>query len=131
MTNLKIFIVVFVCFIVISSCKQQVSIDAFNFKTEKNIEVKNGAVVSASPIASEVGVSVLKQGGNAIDAAIATQLALAVVHPSAGNIGGGGFTIIHLKDGRNISLDYREMAPEKASRDMYLDSNGNPQMNLS
>jgi gamma-glutamyltranspeptidase/glutathione hydrolase len=78
-----------------------------------------------------VGVSILKQGGNAIDAAIATQLALAVVHPSAGNIGGGGFSIIHLNDGRNISLDYREMAPGKAFRDMYLDSLGNPQMDLS
>jgi gamma-glutamyltranspeptidase / glutathione hydrolase len=131
MAKLKLFIVISGCFVIISSCKQQSSIDAFNFKTEKNIDVKNGAVVSASPIASEVGVSILKQGGNAVDAAIATQLALAVVHPSAGNIGGGGFTIIHLKDGRNISLDYREIAPGKAFRDMYLDSNGNPQMNLS
>ena len=95
------------------------------------MEVKRGAVVSASPLASEVGVMILKEGGNAVDAAIATQLALAVVHPSAGNIGGGGFTIIHLKNGQNISVDYREMAPGKASRDMYLDSNGNPQMNLS
>ncbi len=131
MAKLKFFIAISGCFVIISSCNQQPSIDAFNFKTEKNIDVKNGAVVSASPIASEVGVSILKQGGNAVDAAIATQLALAVVHPSAGNIGGGGFTIIHLKDGRNISLDYREMAPGKAFRDMYLDSNGNPQMNLS
>jgi len=73
----------------------------------------------------------LKQGGNAIDAAIATQLALAVVHPSAGNIGGGGFSIIHLKNGQNISIDFREKAPGKASLDMYLDSNGNAQMELS
>jgi gamma-glutamyltranspeptidase/glutathione hydrolase len=131
MPRLKIFILIFGCYVFVSSCKEQPSINAFNFKTEKNIEVKNGAVVSASPIASEVGVSILKQGGNAIDAAIATQLALAVVHPSAGNIGGGGFTIIHLNDGRNISLDYREMAPGKAFRDMYLDSLGNPQMDLS
>jgi gamma-glutamyltranspeptidase/glutathione hydrolase len=131
MPRLKLFILTFGCYVFVSSCKEQPSINAFNFKTEKNIEVKNGAVVSASPIASEVGVSILKQGGNAIDAAIATQLALAVVHPSAGNIGGGGFTIIHLNDGRNISLDYREMAPGKAFRDMYLDSLGNPQMDLS
>ena len=131
MPRLKLFILTFGCYLFVSSCKEQPSINAFNFKTEKNIEVKNGAVVSASPIASEVGVSILKQGGNAIDAAIATQLALAVVHPSAGNIGGGGFTIIHLNDGRNISLDYREMAPGKAFRDMYLDSLGNPQMDLS
>jgi gamma-glutamyltranspeptidase/glutathione hydrolase len=115
----------------LSSCSQQTKIHAFDFKTDKSIEVKKGAVVSASPIASEVGVAILKEGGNAVDAAIATQFALAVVHPSAGNIGGGGFTVIHLKDGRNITLDYREMAPGKAFRDMYLDSNGNPQMNLS
>lgn len=120
------------CFsiLVASYCYSQ-KINAFHFTTNKNINVKRGAVVSASQIASEVGVSILKQGGNAVDAAIATQLALAVVHPSAGNIGGGGFTIIHLKDGRNISIDYREMAPGKAFRDMYLDANGNPQMNLS
>lgn len=117
--------------ILVASYSYSQKINAFHFTTNKNINVKKGAVVSASPIASEVGVSILKQGGNAVDAAIATQLALAVVHPSAGNIGGGGFTIIHLKDGRNISIDYREMAPGKAFRDMYLDANGNPQMNLS
>jgi gamma-glutamyltranspeptidase/glutathione hydrolase len=118
-------------FIFISSCGNQQKINAYHFTTKKEIEVKRGAVVSASPIASEVGVSILKQGGNAVDAAIATQLALAVVHPSAGNIGGGGFSIIHLKNGQNISIDFREKAPGKASRDMYLDSNGNAQMNLS
>jgi gamma-glutamyltranspeptidase/glutathione hydrolase len=119
------------CFAIIPPCSSQSVNNAFNFKTIKNIECKNGAVVSASAIASEVGVSILKQGGNAVDAAIATQLALAVVHPSAGNIGGGGFTIIHLKDGRNIAIDYREMAPAAAFRDMYLDSAGNPQLSLS
>jgi len=121
----------FIFSILVASYSYSQKINAFHFTTNKNINVKKGAVVSASPIASEVGVSILKQGGNAVDAAIATQLALAVVHPSAGNIGGGGFTIIHLKDGRNISIDYREMAPGKAFRDMYLDTNGNPQMNLS
>ncbi len=122
----------FLCFYaLISSCTHQQKINAFQFQTNKNIECKRGAVVSASPLASEVGVAILKQGGNAVDAAIATQLALAVVHPSAGNIGGGGFTIIHLRNGQNISIDYREMAPGKAFRDMYLDANGNPQMNLS
>lgn len=131
MAKIKIIFFIFFFYTLISSCSHQQKINAFHFKTYKNIIAKNGAVVSASPIASEVGVSILKQGGNAVDAAIATQLALAVVHPSAGNIGGGGFTIIHLKDGRNISIDYREMAPGKAFRDMYLDSNGNPEMNLS
>lgn len=74
---------------------------------------------------------ILKQGGNAIDAAIATQLALAVVYPGAGNIGGGGFLVAHLQNGKNISIDYREKAPAKSTRDMYLDSAGNPLMHLS
>lgn len=131
MNKLKIISFCVVGSFLLYSCSGQVKIDAYHFNTIKDIQVKRGAVVSASPLASEVGVSILKEGGNAVDAAIATQLALAVVHPSAGNIGGGGFTIIHLKNGKNISIDYREMAPGKAFRDMYLDSNGNPQMNLS
>ncbi len=102
-----------------------------NYSIQKKISCNKGAVVSAHPLASMVGVNILKQGGNAFDAAIATQLALAVVYPNAGNIGGGGFMVAHLKDGRNITLDYREKAPAKANRDMYLDSAGNPQMNLS
>jgi len=79
-------------------------------------------VVSAHPLASEVGVAILKKGGNAIDAAIATQLALAVVYPQAGNIGGGGFLIARLKNGRAFSIDFREIAPAASSPDMYLDS---------
>src|SRR5665647_3797318 len=113
-------------------------IDPFKYQGQKKINCNKGAVVSAHPLASKVGVHILKQGGNAIDAAIATQLALAVVYPGAGNIGGGGFMVAHLKNGKlpngqgkNIAIDYREMAPEAASRDMYLDVNGNPQMNLS
>lgn len=131
MAKVKILFPITALYTLFSSCTYGQNINPFQFKTIKDLECERGAVVSASPIASEVGVAILKEGGNAVDAAIATQLALAVVHPSAGNIGGGGFTIIHLKDGRNISIDYRETAPEKASRDMYLDSNGNPQMNLS
>ena len=106
-------------------------INPYNYKINKRIECKNGAVVSAHALASEAGVQMLKEGGNAVDAAIATQLALAVVYPGAGNIGGGGFMVAHLKNGKNISIDYREMAPAGASRDMYLDANGNPQMDLS
>lgn len=113
------------------SCNQHVKINAFNYSSQKDINVKNGAVVSAHPLASEVGVKILREGGNAVDAAIATQMTLAVVYPAAGNIGGGGFTVIHLKDGKNITLDYREKAPGKAFRDMYLDSAGNPLLNLS
>ena len=106
-------------------------INAYHYQPQKKVTAVNGAVVSAHPLASKVGIEVLKSGGNAVDAAIATQLALAVVYPGAGNIGGGGFMVAHLKNGKNITLDYREMAPAKASRDMYLDSNGKPQMNLS
>src|SRR6188472_2754637 len=68
-------------------------------------------VVSAHPLASKVGVDILKKGGNAIDAAIATQFALAVVYPGAGNLGGGGFMLAFLNNGKTISLDYRETAP--------------------
>ena len=100
-------------------------------RIQKTITCSNGAVVSAHMLASRAGLSILKKGGNAVDAGIATQLALAVVYPGAGNIGGGGFMIARLKDGRNIALDYREKAPAGAGRDMYLDANGNPQMNLS
>ncbi len=81
-------------------------------------------VVSGSPIASEVGTEILDAGGNAVDAAVAVGFALAVVHPEAGNIGGGGFMVIRFADGRAAALDYREAAPSRATRDMYLDSMG-------
>ena len=70
------------------------------------------------------GIQILKKGGNAVDAAVAVGFALAVTYPSAGNIGGGGFMVIHLKDGTNTTNDFRETAPLKAFRDMYLDKNG-------
>ncbi len=81
-------------------------------------------VVSAHPLASEVGVNIMKNGGNAIDAAIAVQFALAVVYPAAGNIGGGGFMVIREQNGDLSSLDYREKAPRNADREMYQDENG-------
>ena len=81
-------------------------------------------VVSAHPLASEVGARVLKSGGNAVDAAVATQFALSVVYPSAGNLGGGGFMLLRKNDGSITSLDYREKAPGLASRDMYLNESG-------
>ena len=92
---------------------------------------ENGMVVSAKQIASEVGVEILKKGGNAIDAAVATGFALAVTHPQAGNIGGGGFMVAHLADGTSFALDYREKAPAGTDRDMYLDSTGTVIPNLS
>ncbi len=85
----------------------------------------HGAVASQETHASDIGIATLKRGGNAVDAAIAVAFALAVTHPSAGNIGGGGFMIVRMKDGRTAAIDYRETAPGKASRDMYLDAKGN------
>ena len=86
---------------------------------------KNGMVVSASELASQVGVEILKKGGNAVDAAVAVGFALAVTYPAAGNIGGGGFMVIHLNDGTNTTIDYREKAPLSATEFLYQDSLGN------
>ena len=103
----------------------------YQYSITKKVVGKNGAVVSAHPLASKVGLSILEKGGNAIDAAIATQLALAVVYPRAGNIGGGGFMVAHLSSGELVALDFRETAPAASGRDMYLDSAGNVQPNKS
>lgn len=81
-------------------------------------------VVSAHPLATQIGVEVLRKGGNAIDAAVAVHMALAVVYPTAGNIGGGGFMVARMNDGQTYALDFREMAPSGAERDMYLDEKG-------
>src|SRR4030065_2781401 len=82
-------------------------------------------VVSAREEASKIGVAIMKKGGNAFDAMIATELALAVAYPYAGNIGGGGFMVYRTNDGKTGALDYREKAPQAASKNMYLDENGN------
>src|SRR5687767_3208981 len=99
-------------------------IDPYQYSVTKKVVAKKGVVVSAHPLASQVGIAVMKQGGNAVDAAIATQLALAVVYPGAGNLGGGGFLVARLANGQTVALDYRETAPAAAHRDMYLDSSG-------
>jgi gamma-glutamyltranspeptidase/glutathione hydrolase len=88
------------------------------------VRARHGVVASTNEVASQVGVDIMKRGGNAIDAAIAVAFALAVTHPAAGNLGGGGFMMIRLKDGRTTAIDYREMAPAAANRDVYLDKNG-------
>ena len=85
---------------------------------------KHAMVASQHELASKIGVEVMKKGGNAIDAAIAVGIALAVVYPEAGNLGGGGFMLVRFKDGRTTSIDYREMAPKAANRDIYVDSKG-------
>jgi gamma-glutamyltranspeptidase / glutathione hydrolase len=89
------------------------------------VYARKGMVVAQEPLAADVGVTVLKSGGNAVDAAVAVGFALAVTHPFAGNIGGGGFMLIRLADGRTTFVDFREKAPGKATHDMYLDSSGN------
>ncbi len=89
-------------------------------------EGTRGAVSSAELAATLVGLSVLRAGGNAVDAAVAVAFALGVTHPSAGNIGGGGFMLVRFSDGRSTALDYREVAPAAAGRDMYLDAAGQP-----
>ena len=86
---------------------------------------ENGVVSSAHRLASEAGTDILKKGGNAVDAAVAVSYVLAVVHPAAGNVGGGGFMVIRTPGGRATAIDYREKAPGKAHRDMYLDEQGN------
>ncbi|KGE14092.1 gamma-glutamyltransferase [Sphingobacterium deserti] len=111
----------------ISSCQVQHS----NQGANKIKEFSNGAVVTAHPLASQIGVDILQKNGNAVDAAIAVQFALAVVYPNAGNIGGGGFMIYRDHTGETTSLDFREKAPGKAGRDMYLDEAGEPITELS
>lgn len=94
------------------------------FAQTARVLTPHAMVSSVHPLASEVGVAILKAGGNAVDAAVAVGFALAVVHPSAGNLGGGGFMVIRLADGTVTTLDYREVAPARATRDMYLDAEG-------
>ena len=86
---------------------------------------EHAMISSDAPLASEAGIEILKKGGNAVDAAVAVGFALAVVYPEAGNIGGGGYMVIHMADGRAAALDYREIAPLAATRNMYLDAEGN------
>src|SRR5579862_7193564 len=90
------------------------------------VRARHGMVVADEPLAADVGVAVLKSGGNAVDAAVAVGFALAVTHPFAGNLGGGGFMLVRFANGRSTFIDFRERAPEKASREMYLDAKGNP-----
>ncbi|MEZ4897132.1 MAG: gamma-glutamyltransferase [Saprospiraceae bacterium] len=111
-------------FLALPACKQATGPSWQGYAIEKVAHNRDGMVVSAHPLATQVGVEVLQAGGNAVDAAIAVQFALAVVYPVAGNIGGGGFMVIRMADGTTDALDFREKAPGAAFRDMYLDSSG-------
>ncbi len=107
--------------------KKHTKINPYQYEIVKEKTFSKAAVTSAHPLASMVGAEIMKSyGGNAFDGAIATQFALAVVHPAAGNIGGGGFLLARKTNGELIGIDYREAAPSKATRDMYLDEKGNP-----
>src|SRR5580700_372649 len=88
------------------------------------VRAKHGMVVTVEPHATEVGLHVLEAGGNAVDAAVAVGFALAVTHPGAGNLGGGGFMLLRMADGRTAFIDFRERAPIAAFRDMYVDASG-------
>ena len=122
MSLFKLVLVLNFSFLFFNSCEQQ-----FSFRNIKGPIANEVMISSAHPLASAVGLYIMKIGGNAIDAAIATHFALAVVYPQAGNIGGGGFALIRMNDGTINSLDFREKAPELAHRGMYLNADG--QMN--
>ena len=114
--------------IIIVSCKKNQELPVV--KTEKKpvigVVEKNAMVVSAREEASKIGRDILKKGGNAFDAMVATEMALAVAYPYAGNLGGGGFMVYRKADGQVGAIDYREKAPLAAFKDMYLDENGDP-----
>ena len=98
---------------------------ALAYRGEQPVRARHGMVVSVHHLASDAGLEVLREGGNAVDAAVATGFALAVVHPAAGNLGGGGFMLVRLHGGRSTFIDYREKAPLAATENMYLDAKGN------
>ena len=110
-------------------CQNQTPVE--NPNIERGLMSSDAMVVSAHPIASNVGKEIMAKGGNAVDAAVAVQFALAVVYPGAGNIGGGGFMVTRMADGSTSTLDFREKAPSAGGRDMYLDENGDVISGLS
>jgi gamma-glutamyltranspeptidase / glutathione hydrolase len=129
---MKQFKIILILLLVFTSCKAEERSHTIKTNDKPADELYyNGVVSSADELASIVGLEILKNGGNAIDAAVGVGFALAVVYPRAGNLGGGGFMVIHLADGTNTSIDYREKAPSLSTRDMYLDENGNVITDLS
>jgi len=124
-------ITIFSVLVLLASCSVKSGKEHSRFIEGRNIIVDSGMVVSAHPLSSRIGISILQKGGNAIDAAVATEFALSVCYPEAGNIGGGGFMLIRTSDGNTDVIDYREKAPSHASRDMYLDKSGNVTEGLS
>jgi len=107
------------------SCAQEVTTNALSYRGEQPAKAQHGMVVSVHHLASDAGIEMLRAGGNAVDAAVATGFALAVVHPVAGNLGGGGFLLLRMRDGKTTFIDYREKAPLAATERMYQDAKGN------
>ncbi|WP_439214164.1 gamma-glutamyltransferase [Duffyella gerundensis] len=118
---------VMLCFSLVQGASAAPAPVSYGVETDTFHPVKeqHGMVASVDALATQVGVDILKQGGNAVDAAVAVGFALAVTHPQAGNLGGGGFMMLRTASGRTTAIDFREMAPARASRDMFLDANGN------
>jgi gamma-glutamyltranspeptidase / glutathione hydrolase len=108
-----------------ASIDQEGTMNVLPYMDEQPVRARHGMVVSVHHLASEAGLSVLREGGNAVDAAVATGFALAVVHPIAGNLGGGGFLLLRTHDGKSTFIDYREKAPLAATETMYQDAKGN------
>lgn len=117
--------------VILFNCQTKYQFEQYPYQATKVAVGNSGMLVSPHPLSSQVGVEILRKGGNAIDAAIAVQFAMAVVYPRAGNLGGGGFMVIRLANGDHDALDYREKAPLAATRNMYLDSSGNVIPDLS
>jgi len=117
--------------VILFDCQTKYQFEQYPYQATKVAVGNSGMLVSPHPLSSQVGVEILRKGGNAIDAAIAVQFAMAVVYPRAGNLGGGGFMVIRLANGDHDALDYREKAPLAATRNMYLDSSGNVIPDLS
>src|SRR5579863_4953790 len=107
------------------SAAQEGTTNVLSYRGEQPVRAQHGMVVSVHHLASDAGVEILREGGNAVDAAVATGLALAVVHPIAGNLGGGGFLLLRTHDGNTTFIDFREKAPLAATETMYQDGQGN------
>ncbi|HEV7842619.1 MAG TPA: gamma-glutamyltransferase, partial [Pyrinomonadaceae bacterium] len=124
LNSAKFFLAILLSLLLLCSSLPPQWISAANAAAREPVRGQHGMVASTSRIASEIGAGVLKHGGNAVDASVAVALALAVVYPQAGNIGGGGFMMIRLRDGRTTAIDYRETAPASATRNVYLNEQG-------